>query len=188
MQHFRLSYLALTLPLFTACGYGDNRRYDDYDQGGSYTPPPSDVVPDEATIDVDRLLDVEPGAGAGAFVEYEAGGIYHITTSCDVTGAPDCVWDIVITPLDDVPVQSLAPFNLEEDDLLSFGYGNQMQLIANTGADFDGFSFQTDPGAPIQVDALLDDGAANRYLFWVGDGALQQGAPTNPVNLIPSAE
>ena len=25
-----------------------------------------------------------PGDGAGAFIEYESGGTYHVTTSCDV--------------------------------------------------------------------------------------------------------
>jgi len=185
-----LAVLALLLP---ACGYGDHHHYhddyDDYDDGyagAPAAPPPGDV--EESTIDTDRLLDVDPGAGAGAFFEYETGGTYHVTTTCDVGDGPDCAWDIVITPLDGAPIESLAPFDLEKDDSLAFGYGNQVQLVANTGEDFDGFSFQTEPGAAIQVDALLDGGAANRYLFWVGDGALHQGAPSNPLNLVPSED
>jgi hypothetical protein len=191
MQHFRFSSLALALsalPLFVACGYGDHHHYDDgYGYAGAPAAPPSDTI-EESTIDTDRLLDVDPGAGAGAFFEYESGGVYHVTTSCDVASGPDCVWDIVVVPLDGAPIQSFAPFDLESDDSLSFGLGNQLQLITNTGEDFDGFSFQTDPGAGIQIDALLDNGAANRYLFWVGDGALHQGAPSNPINLVPSED
>jgi hypothetical protein len=188
MQHFRFSYLILALPLFTACGYGDHHRYDDYDYDyGSYAPPVSDVI-EEATIDADQLLDVDPGVGAGAFFEYESGGTYHVTTSCDVGSGPDCLWDLVVTPLDDAPVHGFAPFDLENDDSLSFGSGNQLRFVAHTGQDFDGFDFQTEPGASIQIDALLDEGLANRYLFWVGDGALHSGAPSNPVNLVPSAE
>ena len=36
-------------------------------------------------------------------------------------------------------------------------------------------------------DVLLDNACGNRYLFWVGDGALHSGAPSNPIELLPSA-
>jgi len=191
LTRFSCSALALlSLPLFVACTYGDHGHdhyYDGYDDSNSYAPPPSTDI-EEATIDADQLLDVDPGVGAGAFIEYESGGVYHVTTSCDVASGSDCLWDIVVTPLDSAKIESFAPLDLEKDDSLAFGSGNQLRLVAYTGRDFDGFSFQTDPGAGVQVDALLDDGAANRYIFWVGDGALHSGAPTNPVDLLPSAE
>jgi hypothetical protein len=180
--------LMLALPA-AACGYGNHDRHHDYDDdyypgtGGS----PS-VVVEEATIDVDQLLDVEPGDGAGAFIEYETGGLYHITTSCDAADNGACYWDIVVMPLDDAPVTNVTPRDLEADDSLSFGAGNQLRLVASTGKDFDGFSFQTDPGVAIRIDALLDDAPANPYLFWVGEGALRSGAPSNPIDLVPSAE
>lgn len=182
------SLIALVwLPLSAACSYGEHHdHYYDDTAGGAYTPPSEQV--EESTIDADQLLDVSPAEGAGAFIEYESGGTYHVTTSCDVDNGGECAWDLVIVPLDGKPLLTFAPFDLEDDDSLTFGYGNQLRLIAYTGRDFDGVDFQTEPGAAIQVDALLDDGAANRYLFWVGDGALHSGAPSNPVNLIPSAE
>jgi hypothetical protein len=82
----------------------------------------------------------------------------------------------------------VAAFDLESTDSVTLGSGNQVRLVARTGKDFDGFSFQTDPGAAVQIDALLDDAPGNRYLFWVGDGALHSGAPSNPIDLVPSAE
>lgn len=182
----RAALALLAPPLLAACSYGEHHHGHYYDDGGSYPPPSTNV--EQATIDTDQLLDVQPGVGAGAFVEYESGGTYHVSTSCDVSSGTDCLWDIVVTPLDDAAVQSFAPRDLEPDDSLSFGAGNQLRLVAYTGQDFDGFSFQTDPGVGIQVDALLDDAAGNRYLFWVGDGALHSGAPSNPINLVPSSE
>jgi hypothetical protein len=178
------------LSLGAGCSYGEHHR--DYSDGGtaggSNTPPgPAENV-EQSTIDADQLLDVKPGEGAGAFIEYESGGTYHVTTSCDVDNGGECAWDIVIIPLDGKPLEIFSPYDLEQDDSLTFGYENQLRLLAYTGRDFDGVDFQTEPGAAIQVDALLDDGAANRYLFWVGDGALHSGAPSNPVNLVPSAE
>lgn len=175
----------LAAPLFAACGYGDHRsHHSDYTD---YPPSPSATI-ETATIDTDQLLEIAPGDGAGAFVEYETGGNYHVTTSCDVGQGGDCYWDIVVTPLDDAALVSVSPFDLESDDSVTLGSGNQLRLVANTGKDLDGFSFQTDPGAAIELDALLDNGAGNRYLFWVGDGALHSGAPSNPIDLVPSAE
>jgi hypothetical protein len=179
----------LAVPLFVACGYGDHRSdgYDDDYGGGGSTSKPGDK-PEEATIDTDQLLEVDPGAGAGAFVEYESGGTYHVTTSCDVETGGECYWDIVVTPLDGAALFGVAPFDLESDDTVTLGTGNQLRLVATTGKDFDGFDFQTDPGAAIEVDVFLDNAPGNRFLFWVGDGALRSGAPTNPVDLVPSAE
>lgn len=192
MQRHRSSYPLLALfavPLFAACGYGDHMSHHDgyYDTTYGPAPTPTPTV-EQATIDTDQLLDIEPGAGAGAFIEYEAGGTYHVTTSCDVGQGGDCLWDIVVTPLADAALLSVTPLDLESDDSVTLGSGNQARLVANTGKDFDGFSFQTDPGAAIELDALLDDGPGNRYLFWVGDGALHSGAPSNPIDLVPSAK
>lgn len=179
----------LAVPLFVACGYGDHHS-DPYGTAGSTSDPvdkPTGKV-EEATIDVDQLLEVDPGAGAGAFIEYESGGTYHVTTSCDVDQGGECFWDIVVTPLGDAALFGVAPYDLESDDTVTLGTGNQVRLVASTGKDFDGFDFQTDPGAGVEVDVFLDNAPGNRYLFWVGDGAIRGGAPTNPVNLIPSAE
>lgn len=193
MSSLRSSTLALALlvpSLLSACGYGDSRRYDDDyydDKPGPGQEQPSTTI-EQAVIDTDQLLEIEPGEGAGAFVEYETGGIYHVTTSCDVSSGVDCLWDIVVTPLEGAPILTIAPFGLEKDDTLTFGEVNRLRLIAYTGDDFDGFSFQTDPGAAVEVDVFLDDKAGNKFLFWVGDGAVHNGAPSNPVDLVPSAE
>jgi hypothetical protein len=187
MDLLRFSCPALALfaaSLLPACTYGDDR------DSGNYYPDPgggggSGTI-EQATIDTDQLLDVEPGTGAGVFVEYESGGTYHVTTSCDYTQGVECLWDVVITPLDDAPVTNVSPFDLEKDDTLTFGAVSSLRLITYTTDDFDGFSFQTDPGAAVELDAFLDDGAANKFMFWVGDGAVHNGAPSNPVDLVPS--
>ena len=193
MLHLRPSYslaLLAALPLFVACGYGDHMHDGNgYGSGNGYCSSTSGsaATVEQATIDVDRTLDMmEPGGGAAVFVEYQAGGTYHITTGCKIVQGTDCYWDLLVTPLDGAPVQGVAPVELESDDSVSIGAGNQARLVAYTGRDFDGFTLQTEPGAAIEIDALLDNCAANSYLFWVGDGALQKGAPSNPVDLIPS--
>lgn len=189
MQLFRnpRSLVALfCLPLVVACGYGDHTHHSDgYYDDGSSPPAPSSVI-EQATIDVNQTLDVDAGAGAGVFIEYEEGGTYRVTTSCD-TGQGNCYWDVIVSPLDGAELKSAAPADLESDDSISLG-DNQLRLVAYTGKDFDGFTLQTEPGAAIELDALLDNENANRYFFWVGDGALHNGAPSNPIDLVPSGE
>ena len=178
--------LLLAAPL-GACGYGnDSHHYhDDYaDDGVGPVVECGELV--EAVIDADEALDVEPGAGAGAFIEYESGGTYHITTSCDAVESGECYWDILVTPLDNAPVLALSPLDLEDDDSLSLAQASSVRLLAYTDTDFDGFTLQTDPGTALRFDVLLDQGCGNRYLFWVGDGALHSGAPSNPIDLIPN--
>src|SRR6185369_12381932 len=131
MPLFRSSRPLLVLlaaPLFAACGYGDHVSH--HGDGYPYSPDPAPVqgTIEQATIDTDELLDVQPGAGAGAFIEYESGGTYHVTTSCDVGEGGACVWDIVVTPLADAPLLSVSPLDLESDDSVTLGSGNQARL------------------------------------------------------------
>lgn len=188
-RHPRSLVALVSLPLLVACGYGDHHHRDDY-YDDNYTSQPqqpgnaADV--EEAIIDANETLDVDPGKGAGLFVEYEAGGTYHLTTSCDVDQG-DCFWDIFATPLDRAAIKNVAPTDLESDDSVTFT-GNQVHLVTYTLSDFDGVTLQTEPGAALEIDAFLDNVPGNRYVFWVGDGALHSGAPSNPVDLVPSAD
>ena len=162
-------------------GYGD----DDDDYYYSEGPVSCGDAVERATIDTGELLDVEAGVGAGAFIEYEAGGTYRVTTACDADNGGDCYWDIVVRPLDGAPLIAAGPTDLEGEDSLGFS-GDELRMVAFTGRDFDGFTLQTEPGAGLELDVLLDDACANRYLFWIGDGALRGGAPSNPIDLVPS--
>jgi hypothetical protein len=188
MQRFSGSLVAFlaALPLLACDGDGHAHRH--YGDGAS----PVDGAAScgdvqEAAIDTDQLVDVEPGAGAGAFIEYTAGGRYRITTTCDAATSRDaCAWDVVVSLLDDASIASVAPLALESEDSLTLREGNSVRLIADTSTDFDGFTLDTAPGAAARFDALLDGVCANRYMFWVGDGALHGGAPSNPIDLVPS--
>src|SRR3954469_10675498 len=135
--------LLVAIPSFVACSYGDHESHyrDGYGYDYSDNPPPAQGDIESAAIDSDQLLDADPGAGAGAFIEYEAGGTYHVTTSCDTGQA--CNWDIVVTPLDDAALLGVSPVDLESDDSVTLGSGNQVRLVAQTGKDFDGFTLQT---------------------------------------------
>ncbi len=164
------------------------------DAGGSSETPPCDgaATPVQTWIDVGAQIETRPGEGAGLFVEYAAGGHWHLRTSCDISkDNPPCAWDIIVTPEDGRSISNVAPADLEAgtdsvkaypEDLRSY------QLIAETSDDLDGMTFDTQPGTAILVDVFLDGKCALPYFFWVGDGAAHVGSPSNPLVLIPTAE
>ena len=184
--------LALSIPfLFLAAAC----TYDNGDVQRVTVEPPAPMLEcgtlASATIDVDRQIDIDPAGGAGVFVEYAAGGHWHVRTSCD-TGKGACAWDILVSPDTGHALSNVTPEALEVNDSLRQyddpRYPETWQLKASTSSDLDGFTFDTDPGAAVQVDALLDGSCAVNYFYWVGDGALHSGSPSNPLTLVPSPE
>jgi hypothetical protein len=142
----------------------------------------------QATIDTGAQIDVDAGLGAGIFIEYASGGHYTVRVSCDTTRSNStCQWDVIVTPQTGA-ISNVVGQGLEGDDTVHPFSPNSYQLNAHTSTEIDGFTFDTDPGAAISVDALLDGVCAVPYFFWVGDGALHQGSPSNPLTLVPSPE
>ena len=155
------------------------------DEGDDYFAPPDDVR--TLSIDSDATLtDVVPGAESGVYVEYSAGGLWFVSMTCgDLETYGPCTWDIVTTVLDGSFVGA-EPYDLEaaEDELGADDLGAWVYTYTTT--DTDGFYIQTTPGATLKVDVLLDELSAPEYLFWVGGGGVHQGAPSNPVELVPT--
>ena len=165
-----------------------------YDNGDAqrvlFTPDcPSTAEAVQAKIDVDSQIAIDAGQGAGVFIEYQSGGHWRLTTSCDtVKTNTSCGWDIIVTPEDGQSLTNIVTSDLEPDDsVLPYKDNVSYRLIATTNADLDGFAFDTGPGAAVRVDAFLDEQCALPYFFWVGDGALHSGSPTNPLILVPTA-
>ena len=185
--------LLLGIPLAflaSACTYdnGDARRYTDPSPANSPTSCGPSV---ESTIDSDGQIEVQAGEGAGVFIEYTTGGHWQLRTTCDtLKNNVSCKWDIIVTPQDGETLSNVLPTDLEStDDVRPFPDDTRSyQLVAETSGDTDGFSFDSAPGAAISVDTLLDDRCALPFFFWIGDGALHKGSPSNPVVLIPSSQ
>jgi hypothetical protein len=45
--------------------------------------------------------------------------------------------------------------------------------------------FATRPGEPVQIEVWLDGALDGSLVFWVADGVILQGLPTNPVIFVP---
>src|SRR6188768_5730 len=157
------SFLVLSLALFSAaCTYdnGDARRVLD-----SEVPPcPGSAPVVQTGIDTDAQIDVQPGNGAGAYFAYESGGRWQMHTTCELTqNSAPCDWDIIVTPEDGRSISNVVPQDFEKGEDSVAPYPDDprsYQLLAKTGNDVDGISFDTEPGTAIQVDVFLDGACA----------------------------
>lgn len=176
--------------LAAACTYdnGDANRVL-YGDGDPSTSSYSCGTPSGAAIDTDQQIDIDAGLGAGVFIEYATGGHYHVRVSCDTTRSNlACQWQVTVTPAAGGTISNVLGEGLEDNDSVTSVAPNGYQLNAHTTTEIDGFTFDTDPGTAVSVAANLDGACATPYYFWVGDGALHQGSPSDPITLTPSTD
>jgi hypothetical protein len=179
-----------TLVLLAAvgCGYGSTRR-------GEWEPRATEE-PTEAAIQTGgELTDIGEGEGVGAFVEYEAGGIWSVTLACDTLfSGIACEWDVFATPASDEDGElTVWTKELDRGDIAHDNDLGGVTIQTVTAYELDFVSLTADPGATIELEVRLDayyldrDPAPERFVYWVGDnGVLHSGAPSNPIKLRPS--
>lgn len=142
-----------------------------------------------ATIDTDATLaDIVPGQGVGVFVEYAAGGRWKVRVACDTvySGEP-CQFDVILSSDEGRAPRLKEALELESNDQLITDPQEGIRLYSVTGSDLDGFDAVAPAGASQLLDSYLDGQPESRFIYWVGDGALHRGSPTNPLRLIPSS-
>ncbi len=181
------SLLALAL---SGCGYDHHDHCMDGcgNSGGAGGTPNQPQVP-QATIDTGATIgEIKPGEGAGAFVEYAAGGKWHVFTACDTKlSGLSCRWDIITSVGSDASISGFQPDSLEPSDYLDWNDSRSVRLVADNTNDIDGYYLEATPGGTVRVDVYLDDQPQPRFIYWVGEGGLHQGAPSNPIDLTPSS-
>jgi hypothetical protein len=155
---------------------------DDWD-GDGIVDPAFDAEP--ATVGITpgaNVGAVDPGVGAGLFVEVNGDGLWHVFVTCDteVSGYA-CGWEVDVRG-EDLEVVDEDDLELEDDvdDL-------DDEAVAWFDTDFgvDGIWFTTAPGAEVELTMLLDGRSQPTLVYWVGDGVQNEGAPTNPVVFAP---
>jgi hypothetical protein len=143
--------------------------------------PPAPVI-ESVPIDQGEGLSQEPGEGAGVFVEYLGDGNWSIWTTCDSEfSGVACLYDIFATAPD---IRATGEDDLEGLDVI-FEDFDTLQLQADTTNDFDGMVFAAAPGEPVQIEVWLDGALDGRLVFWVAEGTVLQGLPTNPTLFVP---
>lgn len=149
-------------------------------------------------IDTGAELGSDPGKGVGVFVQYKAGGEWLVWTTCDTTSSGYlCGFDIVasVKSAETLAVEDQSA-DLEAPDRVVVVDQGAVRLVLQTGADTDGVWLKAPAGVALELDVELDGGppvtcdeAGNcgNIVSWPHGGAVQNGAPSNPVELVPTA-
>ncbi|MBX3183085.1 MAG: hypothetical protein KIT72_17140 [Polyangiaceae bacterium] len=180
MKSIPLTAAALAAALLSGCYYSDAPKGK---------PAPKEEVIFQATIDTGATLTQEPGVGAGAFVEYLGDGEWHVFTTCDTeTSGYACAWDVIATAPEGVRIRDVRGGDLEAGDYAFSEFGYDAQLYTETSYGYDHLYFRTASGEGLRFEVYLDGIPDARFIYWVGDGAIHDGAPSNPIDLFPSSE
>jgi hypothetical protein len=179
-----LSLVPLLVALW-ACGYDNDGEVVVID-GDGVAQPSDDIA--VSTIDTGALFSgIEPGQGVGVFLEYETDGVWQLSATCDsLVSGFGCVWDVIVTPVGQGTIFDAEIIELDEDDWLGRDGDASLRLVTYTTDELDAIQFQAIPGQVLRVDVFLDDASESRFIYWIGDGAVHRGAPTNPIDLQPS--
>jgi hypothetical protein len=166
----------------------DNHHHDGFHSSYDTDPPPETPEPALVSIDTDQTLDATPGDGVGLFVEYSAGGNWLLWTTCDVNeSGVACDFDVFASVDSASKMAEVAEVDMEGHDLVEVLDNGEAHMHAETASDIDAMSIVTSPGAILRVEVSLDGLLDQRFVYWVSDGIVHGGAPTNPVDFQPTS-
>lgn len=181
--------------LMTGCIIVEDDDHDHHGRGSGgveepdkndNNPPAQEIM--EFSIDTDKVLESPAGEGIGLFVEYAAGGTWRLWTTCDTNYSNvGCKFDVIAAIDTGSKIDIVEGSELEGYDEVEALEDGSARLYAETASDFDVMTLTTTPGSILRVDLQLDGAPASRFIYWVGNGILHEGAPTNPVDFKPSS-
>lgn len=185
LSRFGIAALGVLGVAFSGCYYenDDDTEYVYVDEG----PPQNDRVYNEP-IEPGETMTTTPGDGAGVFIEYLGDGQWHVFVACDTNESGyACAWDVLALAPTGVRISNIEGDQLEgSDQIYTLGGSGSAGLASDTSYGLDGMYFQTDPGATVRFDVLIDGVRDARYIYWIDSEALHAGAPSNPIDLTPA--
>jgi hypothetical protein len=145
----------------------------------------------QASIDTNETLLTEAGKGAGVFIEYAKGGTWHVFAACDslLPGASSepCSYNLLVSLPGGGSYGNVRSENLKTSDGDSIRQRTDgIELVMMTSDEIDGMYFNAPAGAVVRFDVLVGGVQDPRYLYWVGNGGVHSGAPTDPIDLKPT--
>jgi hypothetical protein len=146
-----------------------------------------------------QILQSKPGEGVGVFVEYAAGGHWTIWWTCDTDKtARTCNYGINattqsghITNVAGYDGTTLTPSEGGPFDAgLSEAGPPAFPIQGAVTTQIQGITFDTDPGATIEVTATLDDSYDGSLFYFVDDNKVKDGyhgVLTDPLEFQPTS-
>jgi hypothetical protein len=119
-----------------------------------------------------------------------------VSTVCDTAYSDvPCWFDIVLDSYSESGIRNIDPEELDVNDDIYRLDPFAIELDFLTGDGIDGVSFATTPGSTLRVTAALHEAGSDywgdwhldpRLVSWVGNGGINWGAPSNPLDLTPA--
>lgn len=178
--------------------YGDQYCHDDFygtpASSGSASPPPASSAPSGtvqpllAVVDTDQTMDAVGGDGVGLFIEYGAGGHWHLWWTCDTNQTQQSCNFVVGASVASGEITNLDASQLA-GGFATLSSTTQLDAQSTTTTEVSGIRFDTAPGATIKLEASMSNITDGSFLFFVQDGKVNggyAGALSNPLSLVGS--
>ena len=89
------------------------------------------------------------------------------------------------------PANSAAPItdvngtSFQGKDTIEVASDGVVHMSVETSTGLDGMTFNGPPGAAMELEVDLGGMLEPQFIYWVGDGVLHTGSPTDPVIFAP---
>lgn len=194
LRSLSLSLLALAGVLSSACwvesehDHSSDARTATAVPAGSNTTPDGDALPNAmpvlVEVDTGRTLNAEPGEGVGIFVEYAAGGQWHVWWTCDTAKtAASCEFDVRIAS-ESGDLESIHSEGVLSSDSVTSTDARTISARSSTGSNAVGVRFEGPVGGIVAIDAAVGGVRETGYFFFVQDDKPNGGFTgplTNPL-------
>ena len=151
----------------------------------SSTDTPPSPAPMLAVVDTDQTMTADPGQGVGVFIEYGAGGNWHIWWTCDTAKTnQSCDYSVAATAAQGT-IASVDASALQGGTVAN-PTPSRVEARITTTNQTHGLSFKTDPGVVVTVEASIGGVQDGSFLFFVQDGKVNggfTGKVTNPLQV-----
>ncbi len=137
-------------------------------------------------VDTDATLVTTPGNGIGVYVEYQSGGHWRVSWTCDTVLTNLSCNFVVDASVITGSISNPTSEGLEGGDSVTQASARQIEAVTTTTTGDDAILFDTTPGAVITLTVSLN---APVSFFFVQDNQVNggyTGTLTNPLMLQPS--
>ena len=152
------------------------------------TEPPPAAIAAKVSIDPGATVSASPGHSVGVYVEVTSAGHWSVLTTCDTSvSGHECAFDLNVSPEDGSKFSGVTPQGLAYGDAMTVLDDGTVQIVSQTGTLANGLSFDTEPGALVEINVLLEGVPKPGIFRYIGGGVTQEGVPSNPVEFVPAA-
>jgi hypothetical protein len=145
------------------------------------------ATPVVVLVDPNQTLESTPGKGIGVYVEYETGGHWRISWTCDTLLTNLSCNFMVAAAVTSGEITNGAALDPASSASVTQPNAAQVQSTSTTTSGVDGVLFDGPPGSRVTVTVQLN---APLSFFFVQDGKVNggyQGPLANPLTFEPSS-